>query len=109
MNCEIFMRILIMFDLPTNTKDERRAAYNFRKELQKLGFFMIQYSIYVRVVRGNERQKSVANKVKMALPDSGSVRMLTITEKQYDNMEILIGTPKTRTEKIKGQPTLFDF
>ncbi|RAX54515.1 CRISPR-associated endonuclease Cas2 [Helicobacter sp. 16-1353] len=103
------MRILVMFDLPTNTKAERKKAARFRKELQNLGFFMIQYSVYVRVVRGNERQQSVANKVKAHLPPKGSVRMLTITEKQYENMDILIGEPKSKSEKITGEQLLFEF
>lgn len=109
MNCDVFMRIIVMFDLPTNTKEERQNATRFRSNLQKLGFLMIQYSVYVRIVRGNEKQKSIANKIKSHLPAKGSVRMLTITEKQYENMEILIGMPKNKSEKITAERTLFDF
>ena len=43
------MRVVVLFDLPTNTKGERRAATQFRKFLLDDGFNMLQYSVYTRL------------------------------------------------------------
>ena len=42
------MWLLVFFDLPTETKKERKAAADFRKKLLSDGFTMFQFSIYVR-------------------------------------------------------------
>ena len=109
MNNDISMRILVMFDLPTNTKKERKDAARFRTKLQKLGFLMIQYSVYVRALRGIDKKDSITRKIKSKLPPTGNVRMLVITEKQYENMEILIGEPKSISETLSARPGVIDF
>lgn len=52
---------------------------------------MIQFSVYARTVRNNDDAKKYTNLVKSFLPPHGSVRLLTITDKQYDSMEVLLG------------------
>ena len=42
------MWVLVFFDLPTETKKERKAAADFRKKLLSDGFLMFQFSIYIR-------------------------------------------------------------
>ncbi|MDE5967844.1 MAG: CRISPR-associated endonuclease Cas2, partial [Muribaculaceae bacterium] len=42
------MWTLVLFDLPTETKRQRKAAAQFRKSLMADGFNMFQYSIYSR-------------------------------------------------------------
>ncbi len=86
-----FMRLFVMFDLPTNTAEQRRAAGKFRKFLVQDGFYMMQYSIYIRICNGLEAAQKHENRVKMAVPVQGSVRILRITEKQYAAMQILCG------------------
>jgi CRISPR-associated protein Cas2 len=83
--------MLIMFDLPTNTKDERRVATQFRNFLLKEGFYMIQYSVYVRICNGLDCVEKYRKRIKTAIPALGSVRLLTITEKQYNGVDILVG------------------
>ena len=85
------MRLFVMFDLPTNTPEERKAASQFRKFLINDGYYMMQYSIYVRICNGLEAAKKHENRIKFAMPKTGSVRMLRITEKQYAAMSILCG------------------
>ena len=85
------MRLFVMFDLPTNTAEQRKAAGSFRKFLVKDGFYMMQYSIYIRICNGLEATKKHENRVKLAVPAQGSVRILRITEKQYAAMQILCG------------------
>lgn len=87
-----FMRVLLMFDVPTKTKKEQKYATKFRNELIKLGFFMMQFSVYMRICKGISSAKSVVTNVKMILPPFGNVRALIITEKQFDNMQILLGS-----------------
>ena len=85
------MRILVFFDLPVKTPSERREATRFRTFLLKDGYHMLQYSVYARVCNGMDAVEKHRARVRQNLPDNGSVRMLTITEKQYEAIEILLG------------------
>ena len=86
-----FMRILVFFDLPVKTKQERRRATQFRNFLIKDGYYMIQFSVYARVCNGNDMVELHKNRLRMNIPNEGSIRVLVITEKQYENLEILLG------------------
>ena len=94
-----FMRILVMFDLPTATPEDKREYTRFRKSLIKMGFDMLQYSIYVRVTRNNDDAQKYIKLIKLSLPPVGSVRVLQVTEKQYKSMMIMLGA-KTPTENL---------
>ena len=85
------MRMLVFFDLPVTTKAERREATRFRNFLLKDGYHMIQYSVYARVCNGTDAVYKHKQRLKRGLPDNGSVRLLVITEKQYESVEILLG------------------
>ncbi len=86
-----FMRILVFFDLPVKTGPERSRAARFRDFLLKDGYYMIQYSVYSRVCSGVDSVNTHRARLKANLPENGSIRMLTITEKQFASMEILLG------------------
>ena len=86
------MRMLVFFDLPVTTKAERREATRFRSFLLKDGYHMIQYSMYARVCNGTDAVHKHKQRLKRSLPDNGSVRLLVITEKQYESVEILLGS-----------------
>lgn len=92
------MRILVFFDLPVKTKLQRRQATAFRNFLLKDGYYMVQYSVYARVCNGTDAVKKHAQRVKAYLPANGSVRMLTITERQYASIEILLGRLQVEEE-----------
>ena len=87
-----FMRVLLLFDLPTTSKKEQKNAAKFRNELIKLGFFMMQFSVYMRICKGLVSANAVISRVRGILPPLGNVRALIITEKQFDNMQILLGS-----------------
>ena len=87
-----FMRVLLMFDVPTKTKKEQKYATKFRNELIKQGFFMMQFSVYMRICKGISAARSAVERVRGILPPLGNVRTLIITEKQFDNMQILLGS-----------------
>lgn len=88
-----FMRIMVFFDLPVKTKAQRRAATRFRNFLLKDGYHMVQYSVYARVCNGTDAVEVHKARLSSVLPSKGSVRMIVVTEKQYNNIEILVGQP----------------
>ena len=88
-----FMRILIFFDLPVKTKAERRTATRFRNFLLNDGYYMVQYSVYARICNGADAVATHRARLESEIPKKGSVRMLVITEKQYNSIEILTGQP----------------
>lgn len=95
------MRMLCMFDLPMDTADEKRKYRKFRTNLIKEGFVMIQFSVYVRTCPSREYANRLLQRVKKIVPNRGNVRIITVTEKQYDDMKILVGSKKA-TEDIVG-------
>ena len=86
-----FMRIMVFFDLPVKTKTERSIATKFRTFLLKDGYHMVQYSLYARVCNGMDSVEKHIKRLRANLPPNGSVRVLTITEKQYESIKILVG------------------
>ena len=93
-----FMRILVFFDLPVKTKKERKVATQFRNFLIKDGYYMLQYSVYVRLCNGLDGVNMHKERLKNGIPNNGSIRVLTVTEKQYDSIDILLGK-KLKYEK----------
>ncbi|WP_293431222.1 CRISPR-associated endonuclease Cas2 [Peptostreptococcus sp.] len=86
-----FMRILVMFDLPVQTSDEQKQYRHFRKYLISCGFMMMQESIYCKLALNQGAAMHIANAVKRNKPKSGLVQILTVTEKQFSKMEIIVG------------------
>lgn len=91
MNMNKYMRMIVFFDLPVKTSKERKIATNFRNFLIKDGYHMIQFSVYARVCNGYTAVEKHKARLNMNLPENGSVRLLVITEKQYQSIEILVG------------------
>jgi CRISPR-associated protein Cas2 len=100
------MRMLVLFDLPTVTKAERRAYTLFRRYLLNDGFDMIQFSIYGRILNGRDAEEKHMQRVVANLPPEGSVRVLTVTEKQYASMKLLVGLPLFQEKAIKANQML---
>ena len=96
------MWVLIFFDLPTETKKERKAASDFRKHLTKDGFTMFQYSIYVRHCASRENAQVHLRRVKTMLPEYGQVGCLCITDKQFSEIE-LYDNQKSKEPNAPGQ------
>jgi CRISPR-associated protein Cas2 len=82
------MWVLVLFDLPTETKTERRAHAQFRKKLMNDGFTMFQFSIYIRHCASRENAEVHVKRVKTFLPEKGYVGILSITDKQFGSMEL---------------------
>lgn len=99
---ERFMRIIVFFDLPTLTKEERKAASRFRNCLLKDGYHMLQLSVYARLCKGQDTVDKYEKRLKTYLPRQGSVRLMIVTEKQYASMKILISSMK-KQEKVASE------
>ena len=89
------MRILVMFDLPVTTDLERRTYRNFRKYLIKNGFFMMQQSVYCKLVKNSSAGDLVVNNIRKNRTNDGLVQVLKITEKQYQKIEYITGNSKS--------------
>jgi CRISPR-associated protein Cas2 len=88
------MWVLVFFDLPTDTKKEKKDYTRFRKDLIKDGFSMFQFSIYVRHCSSKENKNVHVKRVKNTLPQKGHVGILSITDKQFGTMDIFYGKNK---------------
>ena len=86
-----FMRMLIFFDLPTETQADRRSYRRFRKMLIQNGFLMLQESVYCKLLLNTSAEKTAAEVIRKNKPPKGLVQMLTITEKQFSKMEWIVG------------------
>ena len=95
-----FMRLLVFFDLPVKTKEERSMATKLRQYLLKDGFYMIQFSLYGRLCNSVENALLHERALLNHLPYAGSVRSMLVTEKQYAGMKILVGTAKKRERSV---------
>lgn len=82
------MWVLVFFDLPTETKKERKAAATFRKNLLEDGFTMFQFSIYLRHCPSAENADVHIQRVKRMLPPEGKIGILRVTDKQFGDMTI---------------------
>lgn len=101
------MWILVFFDLPTETKKDKRAYADFRKKLLNDGFTMFQFSIYLRHCASAENAEVHIKRVKLSLPSSGEVGILCITDKQFGNMEIFRHKQDTKIAQPVQQLELF--
>lgn len=81
----------VMFDLPTETKRQRRDASIFRKRLLQHGFTMWQYSVYLHHMASDEGARAKAGLLKKLMPAEGFICILKITDKQYADMEVIHG------------------
>ncbi len=101
------MWILVFFDLPTETKKDKKAYANFRKNLQKDGFTMFQFSIYVRHCASMENAQVHIKRVKAILPEYGQVGIMCITDKQFGNIELFYGKKSANLNTPGQQLELF--
>lgn len=85
------MWVLVFFDLPTETKLQRKIYAKFRKDIMKDGFQMFQFSIYMRHCSSRENADVHIIRVKKILPEKGDVGIMCITDKQFGMMEIFHG------------------
>ncbi len=101
------MWVLVFFDLPTETKTERKVASRFRKNLLDDEFAMFQFSIYMRFCASRENSSVHIRRTKNNLPKKGKVCIMQITDKQFGMMELFHGQKEVETEAPSQQLELF--
>ncbi|MBL0332691.1 MAG: CRISPR-associated endonuclease Cas2 [Chlorobiota bacterium] len=101
------MWVFVFFDLPTETKQNRKNYTNFRKALLKDGFAMVQFSIYSRHCGSYENSIVHVNRVKSNLPPAGEVMIFRITDKQFSDMEFFAGREEVDCPDIPQQLEMF--
>jgi len=102
LNAYRILWVLVFFDLPTETKAQRKIYAKFRKDILKDGFQMFQFSIYMRHCSSRENAEVHIKRVKKILPAKGHIGIMCITDKQFGMMEIFYGhTPTTTAQPIQ--------
>lgn len=101
------MWILVMFDLPTDTKPQRKAAGAFRNFLLDEGFERSQFSIYARFINGKEAFETRIRRIERALPDEGDVQILSMTDRQYRDIVHFSDQGRKAARKNPSQLVLF--
>jgi CRISPR-associated protein Cas2 len=107
LNAFRIMWVMVFFDLPTETAAERKVASNFRKEILRDGFSMFQFSIYLRHCPSRENSEVHIKRVKKLLPEKGHIGILSITDKQFGDMEIFYGKKVAEAKKPIQQLQMF--
>lgn len=90
-----YMRSVLFFDLPTLTDKDRKSYRKFVRGIKKLGFYMLQESVYIKMSIDHQLMNSTIKKVKMISPNKGSIMILNVTEKQFSQLNIIVGENST--------------
>lgn len=101
-----FMRSILFFDLPMLSDAEVRRYTRFRKYLINNGYIMMQYSIYSKIFPNRDTVKWHMQDLERNLPPDGSVMIMTVTEKQYQSIQNLVGSKKALDRKITSKRLL---
>ncbi len=101
------MWVMVLFDLPTTTKEERRAYTQFRDFLLDQSFTMAQYSVYIRHTSGRAQIAPIIRKVKAVMPPEGKVDILQFTDRQYADIVSLRGRRRTDSRENPDQFVMF--
>ncbi len=96
-----------MFDLPTETKPQRKAATAFRNFLLNEGFERSQFSVYARFVDGKEAFRSRLNRIERNLPQKGDIQILNFTDRQYRDIVHFSDNSRRGSRKNPEQLVLF--
>ncbi len=104
--------LVVLFDLPTDTNEEKRKAVRFRNDLLDIGYLMLQYSVYVRCAVTIDKKKHLIAELFAINPGTGSVKCLFITDAQWEQMATICderkyGTRKVNNKSFKGEQLQF--
>lgn len=101
------MWLFVFFDLPTGTKQDRYEYTQFRKRLQKDGFSMMQYSVYIRHCASRESTEVHIKRVRHMLPPKGQISIAQFTDKQYTRIINYWGTGRKKEKPVPKQLEMF--
>jgi CRISPR-associated protein Cas2 len=101
------MWLFILFDLPTETKEQRKAHSQFRKNIMKDGFNMFQFSVYTRHCASRENAEVHIQRIKHLIPTLGNVCIMMLTDKQFGMIELYSNSRKTKSRDNPQQLSMF--
>jgi CRISPR-associated protein Cas2 len=107
LNAYRIMWVLVFFDMPTETKKDRKNYAQFRKSILADGFQMFQFSMYVRHCSSRENADVHLRRVRSILPPKGHIGIMLVTDKQFGAMEIFYGRTEKPAPKVSQQLELF--
>ena len=99
--------VLVFFDLPVGTPEEKKAATNFRKDLIHDGYMMVQFSVYARPCGTADRVETQVRRLKSKIPAKGEVRGLMISDAQWGRMIVMRSQQTAEAEKMPAQMQFF--
>lgn len=85
------MRTIVFFDLPNIYAKDKKNYLKFRNYLLNEGFVMMQESVYSKIILNSQQAELLLNRLKSNAPKKGLIQVLTITERQYSQIEYVIG------------------
>lgn len=102
------MRLILIYDLPVLEESDKKIYNHFHNDIKKIGFHMLQYSIYSKPIMNDTLLKQTLFKIERVVPNKGSIIVFKITEKQYQNMIYLTGE-KNKIDILVGSNELVIF
>ncbi len=102
------MRLILIYDLPVYDEENRKIYSKFHRNIIRLGFYMLQYSVYSKVIQNDTSMKQYLFKLERIIPKVGNIVVLKITEKQYQDMIYLRGD-KNKFDMLVGGKELVIF
>ncbi len=90
------VRTIVFFDLPNIYARDKKNYLKFRKYLLNEGFIMMQESVYSKLILNTQQSELLVERIRKQAPKKGLIQVLTITEKQYSQIEYIIGEGKTK-------------
>ena len=85
------MRLIVFFDLPVMTSDERHQYSKFRSYLIREGFIMVQKSVYSKIAMNATMSDRIRKDLVEHKPPRGNIQILSVSERQYQSIEIILG------------------
>jgi CRISPR-associated protein Cas2 len=102
------MRLLVLFDMPVETDDERREYVHFRKFIMDDGFLMLQYSVYSRFCANDSDSEKHINRIKGTKPKYGNIRIISLTDNQFSSMVVVQGEKSEQENKDEDDLIVID-
>lgn len=101
-----FMRLILFFDLPVKTKEDRKVYNRFRKYLIQNGYLMMQFSVYCKIFANRESIVHHVTTLQKNIPNKGQIRIMAVTEKQYAKIEIIVGGKSVQETLVNSESFL---
>lgn len=84
------MRLLVILS-PTDKWGTKTEYTKIRKFLQRDGYIRIAPEVYMRIVQNRKASEKHYRRIDEVAPKTGVVRLLRLTEKQYNNIYMVTG------------------